>query len=40
LTGKSLKFKLIKGWKFKPEGIWYYAGDDPYDKELEKARGK
>jgi len=40
LTGKSLRFKLLNGWKFKPEGSWHFFGDDPYDKELKKARGK
>ena len=40
LTGKSKRFKLISGWQFRPEGIWHYEGDDPYEKELKKIGGK
>jgi len=40
LTGKSIRFKLVNGSRFKTEGSWHYFGDDPYDKEIKKARGK
>ena len=39
LTGKSIRFKLVGGCKFTTEGIWYYEGDDPYDKTMKKIGG-
>jgi len=33
-NNKILPFKLYKGWKFQPEGIWRYEGEDPFDKKI------
>jgi len=33
-VGKILPFKLVKGWKFLPEGVWRRPDEDPFEKKI------